>query len=386
MAAWLWNPPAALSAEKAVYWTTNSADAAACQSQLNIIYGALQEYQKRNQNLPRWLSDLVPDYIHDPNTLVCPYVSKTGNLKKFREKYFLGRVFKDPGSCSYGYEFCTESWDAPEWTTRIYKERQMELIGFSVPIVRCFAHRPVLNLAFDGTLYPSHDDWEDTFVKSSKQMAVFHNVFLFTNVSANRLVSKLSEPRKLETDARLLDLSTYCNASLLHLSQINQSGKLLAPYPEGVRQIGGVDFDVRAIVHLAARQFPIPFREKIENIPVNRKCASLHFLHGASSMAGNGSKIASFVVHFRDGGSAEVPIIYGRDVKTRWFDQKQKSELEAPKPAWISSPDKVGTGGKSLRLYVNSWRKQDGDSDVTTIDFISHMTESAPFLLAITAE
>jgi len=386
LAAWLCNPAAATSGEKTVYWTTNSADAAACQGQLNMIFGALQEYQKRNQNLPRWLSDLVPDYIHDRNTLVCPYVLKTGNLKKFREKYFLGRVFKDPGSCSYGYEFCTESWEVPGWTTRIYKERQMELIGFNVPIVRCFAHRPVLNLAFDGSLYPSTPEWEDTFVRSSKQNAVLHNIFLLTNISENKLVSKLSEPRKPETNAGLLDLSTQCNASLLHLSQIDQSGKLLIPYPEGVRQIAGVQFDVRAIVHLGARQFPILLPEKIENIPVNRKCRAIHFLHGATFPASNGSKVASFVIHFREGGLAEMPIIYGRDVKTRWFNQNQKSELEPPKPAWISSPDRVGANGKSLRLYMSSWRKQNADPDVTTIDFISHMTESAPFLLAITIE
>src|SRR5437899_222988 len=39
------------------YWTTNAADEMECRQQLNRIYGALQEYQRRNQKLPSWLSD-----------------------------------------------------------------------------------------------------------------------------------------------------------------------------------------------------------------------------------------------------------------------------------------------------------------------------------------
>src|SRR5438093_986479 len=135
------NFPATSSAQKTTdYWTTNAADEVACKSHLNVIYEALQEYQKRNQRLPRWLSELVPDYIHDARTLICPFVLNTGNLKKWRADLHLGRVFDDPGSCSYGYEFRTPMEDGS--SIRLYRRRQMELVGFGVPIVRCVAHRP----------------------------------------------------------------------------------------------------------------------------------------------------------------------------------------------------------------------------------------------------
>jgi len=368
-------------------YSTNSTDETACQRQLNIIYGALQEYQRRNQSLPHWLSDLAPEFLYDPNALVCPFVGSTGNLKKWREQFVTVPVFGDPGSCSYGYEFCEARFIyLPGWTTRIYKQRQMELIGFGVPIVRCFAHRPVLNLGFDGSIYPSGGEWEDNFATSAEHRAILHNVLVLTNISENRLISRLSEPRNAETDARMLDLATHYNASLLHLSQIDQSGKLLATYPEGVQKIGGADFDVRGLVHLTARRFPIAFPDRVANIPVNRKCASMHFLHGTIFVANNGSKVASFVIHLADGSKAEVPVVYGKDVKTRWFDRNQKSEWENPKPAWTTPPDKVGPTGKSLRLYVSSWKNQSPDTEVTSIDFISGMSDSAPFLLAITAE
>jgi len=387
--ACLCNPDVRAPAEEVRYWTTKAADEVACQGQLNIIYGALQQYQKQNRSLPLWLSDLVPDYIHDANTLVCPFVLSTGNIKKWREHARLGGVFDDPGSCSYSYEFRTSQ---ARWTTRDYKHRQMELFGFSVPIVRCLAHQPSLNLAFDGGIYRNpksgnHEgEWEDIFVISTNHAAVFHNPRLLTNISGNKLVFKLSGLRKPETDARMLDLSGQYNALLFHLSQVDHAGKLLVTYPEGMQRIGGIDFDVRGLIHLNARQFPVAFPEKVENIPVDRKCASIHFLHGATFTAPNGTKVGSFILHFADGRRTEIPLIYVNDVRARWFDHTPESDLETPKPAWTTPPDKVGTSGKSLRLYETTWKNNHQDAEVASVDFISAMTESAPFLLAITAE
>ena len=97
-------------------------------------------------------------------------------------------------------------------------------------------------------------------------------------------------------------------------------------------------------------------------------------------------QIASYVVHYSDGRTQEIPIVYGKDVKSRWFDPRQKSEFDNPKVAWVSPPDKLGTAGKSLRLYQKSWKNPTPDSEVKSISFISHMTESAPFLVGITLE
>jgi hypothetical protein len=383
------NLPSGISAEtekKSDYWTINPADKAACQRQLNIIYGAIQEYQKRKEKPPRWLSDLLPDYIDDPNILVCPFVISSGNLKKYRESYLTG-VFADPGSCTYAYEFCAEPvhW-APGWTARDYKQSQMELIGLAVPIVRCFAHRPILNLGFDGSIYASPGEWEDNFVVSEKHHTAFHDFEALTNRSRNQLIRSVINPRTTETDARMLDLSAHYNALLLHLSQMDQTGKLLITYPEGVQKIGSVNFDVRGLVHLTGKDFPIRFPQSVSSITVDRKCAYIHFLHGTIFTAMANSKIASYIVHQGDGHGDEVPIVYGKDVRTRWFDPNRESEAQTPKPAWISPQEKIGATGKSLRLYVRTWKNPHPDLEVKTIDFVSHKTESAPFLLAITVE
>jgi len=380
------------SAEEAPAKTSYSADAADqedCQRQLNVIYGAIQEYQRRNQRLPRWLSDFSLDVMPDPETLICPFVKKTGNLKKWREDYVAIPVFGDSAS-SYAYEFCTVPIQGlQDKTIRDYKQHQMEVMGFGVPIVRCFAHRPVLNLAFEGTIYESPPEWEEVFVNSPEDEHFFHEVLGVSGPdsswSQNRIVMEKIAARDPQLGARLLDLSKYYNALLLHLSQIAHSGKLLATYLEGRQNIGGVEFDVRGLIHLTGKNFPISFQERVDNIVVNQKCAKIHFLHGAMFSAPEGSTIASYVAH-QGGGHAEIPIVYGKDVKTRWFDSRQKSELDNPKVAWTSRSNSVATTGRSLRLYRTTWNNPNPDVEVSSISFVSHLTESAPFLVAITLE
>jgi hypothetical protein len=374
---------------KKATFTTNSTDHASCERQLGRIHEAIQQYRERHQKLPQWLSDLVPDFIHDPKTLVCPFVINTGNVKKWREDYVTIPVFGDPAPCSYAYEFCTlPIASVPQLTCRDYKQRQMELIGFGVPIVRCFAHRPILNLGFDGSIYPSPGEWEDNFVATAKHEAVFHNVWLltFAKSSLNKVVLELSQARPPQADPRCLELSSHYNASLLHLGQMDAAGKLLATYPEGLQKIGGREFDIRGLVHLGAKNFPIPFPETAENIAVNRRCASIHFLHGAASAAAPGARIASYVVRYDDGVTNHVPVIYGHDVRTRWFERGQESKLQNPQPAWISPADQVGATRQSLRLYVSTWRNPRGDARIQSIDFVSHSTSAAPFLAGISVE
>jgi hypothetical protein len=118
--------------------------------------------------LPDKLSDLTPEFIHDPKTLICPFVQRTGNLRSWRERVrYVGA--SDPRT-SYGYEFCLEKIHPEVWrgvakTQREYKQRQLERLKQPVvPIVRCLAHRPILNLAYGGRIYPnSGTDWEDSF-------------------------------------------------------------------------------------------------------------------------------------------------------------------------------------------------------------------------------
>src|SRR4051812_1932056 len=67
--------------------STDPADVEACQRQLNRIYGALQEYNRRNHTFPARLADLMGNFLYDPLILDCPYVKRTGSGKAWRRQF-----------------------------------------------------------------------------------------------------------------------------------------------------------------------------------------------------------------------------------------------------------------------------------------------------------
>lgn len=353
---------------------------------MNLIYGAIQQYRQKHGMLPRWLSDLVPDPLADPRVLVCPFVQNFGYLKEWRKDFVTVPVFGDPGDCSYSYELCLEPFRwVPGWTTRDYKEHQMQLLGLGVPIVRCFAHRPILNLGFDGSIYPSPSEWEDNFVTDPKHRSALHSVHWLATNTPNQTALLITAPRPPEAGAGQIDLSPHYNATLFHLSQVDSSGQVIRACPEGLQPIGNVRFDIRGLVHLAGKNFPIPFPRSVQNIGIHSRCATLYLLHGTCLTAPEGEVIAKYVLH-HENGTTEIPIAYGEAVRTRWFDPKRKAESRQPTPAWVSPPERVATISKALRLYVHRWANPNPGASVHTLDFESLMTESAPFLVAITVE
>src|SRR5262245_19634368 len=89
------------SADAAV--TVDPADEQGCEANLNFIFGAIREYRKQHQDkLPDRLSDLTPQYIHEPRMLICPYVQRTGGLRQWRRR--IRELDFDPRT-SYSYEF-----------------------------------------------------------------------------------------------------------------------------------------------------------------------------------------------------------------------------------------------------------------------------------------
>ncbi len=124
----------------------------ACAASLQKIHAAIKEYEKDNGDLPKWLSDLVPDYL-GKEVLLCP-----DNADRSEAPYH-----PDPKlPCSYTYEFSPE--------TRDWKERQVRDFRNVVPIVRCIDHgsEMVLNLSVGGQVYWSALVWEQMFTPASR--------------------------------------------------------------------------------------------------------------------------------------------------------------------------------------------------------------------------
>lgn len=128
---------------------------------LRQIFKAIQAYRREHQNqLPEWLSDLVPRYLSDTNVLMSIAEIETGAVGSTRTN--------DPKlHSSYQYEFSTApaarfagSNEVGKLTMREWRSRQMKLFGLTAPLVRLVKGDVALNLTCAGDLYESRSYWE----------------------------------------------------------------------------------------------------------------------------------------------------------------------------------------------------------------------------------
>lgn len=148
--------------------SSDIADADGCKRNFQKIAAAILTYRKDHQDIPNWLSDLVPHYL-SADDLICPVTKATQRLSPY------GTL--DPKlRCSYLYEFSPTpitavikaAFPGPTMTNRQWKRQQMGLVGSEVPITRCLLHDPVLNLSFGGRIYESPMFWENNFLDVAK--------------------------------------------------------------------------------------------------------------------------------------------------------------------------------------------------------------------------
>jgi len=128
---------------------------------LQRIYKAISVYYKDHQDLPDWLSDLVPKYLPDANDLISPVEKRTG------KSVLYGR--EDPKlHTSYIYEFnagpAAEEFNRGRvvpLTCKQWKLMQLSKFGLITPILRCHLQNPVLNVAYSGEIYETGLLWEN---------------------------------------------------------------------------------------------------------------------------------------------------------------------------------------------------------------------------------
>jgi WD40 repeat protein/serine/threonine protein kinase len=192
-------------------------------------------------------------------------------------------------------------------------------------------------------------------------------------------------PRDLHAPSQCIDLSPYYNGTLdwnsLFLEIPRQA--FLTELPRGLQVLPGsisVPFDLRGVVQVNNDLDVAGIPRAVTNIAVLRKCRRLHFLHATQrGEASTGTQIGSYILHFSNGKQEEFPIIYGRDVHSWVPVSSDPSDDEGGRVAW------KGTNTNS-RVYISTWENQRPDIEVTTVDLVSAMSHSGPFLIALTAE
>jgi hypothetical protein len=165
----------------------------------------------------------------------------------------------------------------------------------------------------------------------------------------------------------LMDLSSYYTSSL--------SDGNLGSLPQGVRAFSRAAFDIRGMIQLAGIE-PSAHPNTVNGIAIHYKGEKLDFLQGAVGRAGEDTVIGNYVLHYANGETRKIPLIYGRNTKNS-FSKNFKPVLTDAATAWSS---------EAIQVFKYTANNPLPDIKIVTMDFVSNNTPAAPFLIAMTVE
>ena len=127
-----------------------------------------------------------------------------------------------------------------------------------------------------------------------------------------------------------IDLNPYANRKLTGNLGSGGQDNSLGELPSGEQTLGGIKFQVGpGLIQLGSTMLD-SLPEKVEDIVLDRKVAKLHFLHatcfgggpnqqGSEGWVADGTLIGKYLVHYDDDTQAEIPIVFGEDVRDWWY-------------------------------------------------------------------
>ena len=183
-----------------------------------------------------------------------------------------------------------------------------------------------------------------------------------------------------------IDLTRYYNAGLTQdWHTPGGSGTLtLRKLPTGVQTFGGTSFHIQGIVQLSSPYFAKVFTnypQAVRSIRIDGKCRKLHFLHGTGWNVPDGTQIGSYVLNYTDHQQHVFPIVYGADVRDWNVGSEPRRDLTRSSIVWTAR-----VANWQVRLFKTTWENPMPENQLESIDFVSKMTPSAPFLIAVTVE
>ena len=220
----------------------------------------------------------------------------------------------------------------------------------------------------------------------SERAKLLQRLNRLTEAAAGNLAAFGLPQRDPKTPATLVDLSLFYNASLE-----GKDPSLLAAGSDqsiqtGRKRLNEIEFDVRGVIRLDSSNpayEDLIFPRHVDGIKVFQKCRRLHFLHFVFSPEREGMKVGSYLIHYADGKTRNIPVGYGEDLRT-WGHMDLKSQLKNTNAAiaWTG----FSRTASPVRLFKMTWENPRSDAQIETIDFISNRTQSAPVLVAVTVE
>lgn len=187
--------------------------------------------------------------------------------------------------------------------------------------------------------------------------------------------------RKAWAAKHVVARDALADSSMLDLSPF-YDGIVPGPTPPGdrlfrIQQPGthvweGIKFDVRGTIDLG---WPL----ETNSIFVGRKCSEVDFLHGAYDR-GPSSLVNQFFVHFQNGRTETIPIIYGTDVSSKWF---RNGIVPANAVIWREFLPTNAPPRPFIGFFIKKWKNPFPDEIISSIGFAPQYNG---FLVAITVQ
>jgi WD40 repeat protein/predicted Ser/Thr protein kinase len=230
-----------------------------------------------------------------------------------------------------------------------------------------------------GRICATNDQWKEAL------KAFEHGRLSWMKVANPQLFT--IPPRDPAATGAQLDLAPYFNVDLDHAAREGDRGNDdLSRLPRGLFRAGGVNFEIRGAIRLLARPTALYWAalpEKLYGIPIQKKCGELHFLHSTLGETAEGTIIGKYVLQYADGKSAEIPLVYGGQMRDSFRPavnplSDPNSKLAFALPAHAS--------GSCESIYSTRWINRKPETEIVMLHFVSALTQSSPFLLAITTQ
>ena len=199
--------------------------------------------------------------------------------------------------------------------------------------------------------------------------------------------------RDVKTDKKLIDLTKYYTAALDD-DWLVSAGANLKRLPKGIQKFDNETFDIRGIIQLGGlslykesdyslEEQKIKYPEKVKGIEINQKALRIYFLQASAWGEEDGKEIGQYIVNYEDNSTDTISLKYLDNIRDWWFAEGDKMPKNANQ-AWIGLNDLTEKLGMQISLFNFKWENPYNEKTIKSIDFISTLTNAAPYLVAIT--
>jgi hypothetical protein len=200
--------------------------------------------------------------------------------------------------------------------------------------------------------------------------------------------SLLAAPAPKTQPTQFISLKGLTNVKMdenLHSDRFANNN--LKSLPTGKQKFGEVEFEIGDGVLQLGSSNVTTKPNKIEGIKVGRTLKKLHFLQATGYNTEPDTIIGKYVINYDDKTTAEIEIVYGKDVVDWWAYPDQVAPTNG-KAVWEGENEASKGFDAKIKLYLKTWENPKPDKKVVTIDFVATKPEqaAAPFCVAITAE